>query len=95
MDKYQEALDELVSQTDQEIVYHDEINGFKSTLQELVDKATPKKPILEYVIDGSYYKCSVCGALILEKVMAESVNGDLLKEDCSYCSRCGTKVDWE
>lgn len=62
---------------------------------ELKEKATPKKPILEYVIDGSYYKCSVCGALILEKVMAESVNGDLLKEDCSYCSRCGTKVDWE
>ncbi len=93
MNKYQEAINEII-ETSGEFLTRQEKKSIE-ILQKLVDRATPKKPILEYVIDGSYYKCSVCGALILEKVMAESVNGDLLKEDCSYCSRCGTKVDWE
>jgi len=93
MNKYQEAINEII-ETSGEFLTRQEKKSIE-ILQKLVDRATPKKPILEYVIDGSYYKCSVCGALILERVMAESVNGDLLKEDCSYCSRCGTKVDWE
>jgi len=93
MNKYQEAINEII-ETSGEFLTGQEKKSIE-ILQELVGRVTPKKPILEYVIDGSYYKCSVCGALILERVMAESVNGDLLKEDCSYCSRCGTKVDWE
>lgn len=61
---------------------------------ELKKRATPKKPILEYGVDGYYYRCLECGKLILDDVTANSVSGDGLKEDCSYCSRCGAKVDW-
>ena len=92
MNKYQEALNELIN-TSGEFFTEKEHEAI-SMMQELVDKATPKKPILEYVVDGYYYRCSKCGKLILDDVTANSVSGDVLKEDCSYCSRCGTKVRW-
>lgn len=39
MNKYQEALYELAIQGDKEVLYQDEINGYVSTLQELVSKS--------------------------------------------------------
>lgn len=98
MNKYQEALDHIIKcdREDCGMSYlSDAYRNDLSVLRELVDKATPKKPILEYVVDGYYYRCSKCGKLILDDMTANSVSGDSLKEDCSYCSRCGTKVDWE
>ncbi len=49
MDKYQEALDGLKENieniTNMRIETDEEFYGMVNTLQELVDKATPKKPI--------------------------------------------------
>lgn len=90
MDKYQEALDCLKD------TKCDEINNCKQcsltsycghyqcikTLQELVDKATPKKPIR--FIDKFYvspYKCPVC------KTIPHTGNQ-------KYCDECGQALDW-
>lgn len=62
--------------------------------EESAERATPKKPILEYIVDGYYYCCPICKHLILEKTMIYCVNADLLKKDNAYCSCCGNKIDW-
>lgn len=63
-------------------------------LKELVERATPKKPHIGYVIDGTYCFCRKCGHLIIELKMINSVNGDMFKRDNSFCSRCGCAIDW-
>lgn len=93
MNKYQEAYNDI-ELTCLCLDSAERAKEYLSPIIELVKKATPKKPILEYVVDGYYYRCSECGKLILDDVTANSVSGDSLKEDCSYCSRCGAKVDW-
>ena len=91
-EKYQEALDSLKD------TKCDEINNCKQcsltnycghyqcikTLQELVDKATPKKTIKEHIIRDGYrqYKnyCPICKQELL-------ILGN-------YCLHCGQAVDW-
>lgn len=59
MNEYQEALDfakkHLDSRQDLEKV---------GVLQELVDKAIPKKLQKEYLVDGAYYICPSCGGIV-------------------------------
>lgn len=64
------------------------------SLKKLVDKETPKKPNVDYVIDDTYCFCPVCGNIIIEKRMLNTVNSDLFKKSNSFCSECGQKIDW-
>lgn len=98
--KYQEALDRLLN--DDYDFSHDFYEDDKATamerdintLQELVDKATPKKPIISYPMGDCYYTCSCCGHLLIEKRIVISPSGKHLIKDLSYCEKCGGKVDW-
>lgn len=74
-------------------------------LRELVDLATPKKPICkEYIepeIDGngayvgaifSYqWKCPVCGAVV---AFSEPDSDEPTGEPDLYCRDCGQRLDW-
>lgn len=107
MNKYQEALDFLCDHAMeyQEDYDYDEnecgdyvligdVDEYRNPLQELVDKATPKEPTRDYVVDGYYYRCPICGNLILEESMIMGVDANLLKNNNSYCPRCGQRIDW-
>jgi RNA polymerase-binding transcription factor DksA len=50
------------------------------TLQELVDKATPKLP-KRNLGKGTYYKCPVCDSPVGTK--------------SKYCRQCGQSIKWE
>lgn len=85
--KYQEALLELgeytvvLSWSKNQTCSINELNEFK-LLQELVDKATPKKPIEEIDsyddFDCSVHYCPNCKNEV----------------DEAYCPACGQKIDW-
>jgi len=83
MDKYQEALDYLECITKAFNVTNDISKLSIENLQDLIDKATPKK-LTEPYFDGyevlSGY-CPICG---LEQ---EHMNDD-------YCVDCGQRLDW-
>lgn len=83
MNKYQEAYKRLSSKTyqyaDKESVYEDiEILG------ELVDKATPKKPIGKH----TNYKCPVCGKRVRSGKGSSSFTRD------NICQACFQRLDW-
>ena len=90
MNKYQEALNVLYENVDYNDYSNqtiDRTNKAFDTLQELVDKSTPKKvkkkikavsPIHDIVIGT----CLNCGE-------------EDLKENCNYCSNCGQKLNWK
>lgn len=91
MNKYQEALDRLVKHSCPQRTSCNEcdMKGYCNriakdwidVLQELVDKATPKKPIYNEEIDE--YRCKQCGHLVIEGWRAKN-----------YCSNCGQALDW-
>ena len=77
MNKYQEALEKLreIEQTENTWDVNCDV------LQELVDKATPKKPknwTVRY--RGIEFNCPVCNRLYIERV--------------NFCSSCGQALDW-
>ena len=81
MNKYQEALNEMyaVLNDSKRFCKH------KNLLQELVDKATPIKPIENILGTGKYlvkytHECSKCG--------------NYLEVSNKYCSECATELDW-
>lgn len=102
MNKYQETLD-LLSNTikDNLISFDDTEKKAVETLQELVDKATAKKPVLSeglhdedqtniYKEDGHIdpYVCVCPNCKKLEIYDFEySVKFD-------YCTACGQRIDW-
>jgi hypothetical protein len=86
INKYQEALDVIKGVTDYEqglpLFYKDD--EWIVTLQELVDRATPKKPIIAKSSQGegdSY--CPICFDRILKMQMKRN-----------YCQECGQALDW-
>ena len=91
MNKEQQSLDELRD------LVHSELDGTRmlneylkhcDTLQELVDKATPKKP--EYLNYGGYklgnYHCPNCNSIII----IDNRNSKLPK----HCDECDQLLDW-
>ena len=70
MDKYQEALNKIINMGDKDL-YNDHHLEWANTLQELVDKATPKKPEqfgnngycpkCHYLVHSFYEYCCWCG----------------------------------
>lgn len=93
MNKYQEALDELYKLYEFEdccqmpynecigIEYKEEFD----TLQELVSKATPKKPIQLH--DKDRHKCPSCGSQLPFRKNA-------LKKKIICCDKCTQMIDW-
>lgn len=86
MNKYQEALDRI------EETYYNLDNCLSAmkrfgkdvqTLSELVDKATPKKPIIiPNNMNLLAYRCPVC------------VKRTYTNFRKNYCSECGQALDW-
>ena len=92
--KYQEALDRLLN--DDYDFSHDFYEDDKATamerdidtLQELVDKATPKKIRYENAPKPSMaymYSCPNCGRMLGVNCKPTYIN---------YCDECGIKLDW-
>ena len=103
MNKYQEALNSIEEKTTK-IIEHclpaikirycgDEVD----ILQELVDKATPKKPIKNklgkiFLLDRlvgieATYTCPNCGNALLKHYMNE-------RQETRCCWDCGQALDW-
>ena len=83
MNKYQEALKKLrkIEQTENTWDENCEV------LQELVDKATPKEPIIESQDYGySYCYCPMCDANVGIETHLYTHN--------KYCHYCGQALDW-
>lgn len=101
MNKYQKALDRQKNNVkklrEKEFVeYRDDF----ATLQELVDKETPKKPIKETLLDA--YDCDD-RSIDFEwtRTLCPHCKDDLINEyeerdfeDYDYCPCCGGRLDW-
>lgn len=88
MNKYQEALEFLRSEdvtawgNDKlEILYFHLDN-----IEELVEKATPKKPIIRRGYSIEYYHCPNCNAFIAYCDDEDDYH--------DYCVFCGQAIDW-
>ena len=84
MNKYQEAImlvREMLNTTEPNVMNHLAANRkLDHELQELVDRATPKKPknwTVRY--RGIEFNCQVCNRLYTERV--------------NFCSSCGQAID--
>ncbi len=93
MNKYQEALDYIISNGTHTTEYSwgDEIeleteHGEESVnlLQELVDKETPMKP--KYI--------SLLTNPPKHKVVCSNFHGPYLERVFKFCPSCGQKIDW-
>ena len=89
--KYQEAKDNIVNTLARQIDYKTYKNLYSKdfdTLQELVDKATPKKIRYENAPKPSMaymYFCPNCGRMLGVNCKPTYIN---------YCDVCGIKFDW-
>lgn len=89
MNKYQEAImlvREMLNAAEPNVMNHLAANRkLDHELQELVDKATPKKPKnwkAERRLNGKVeFNCPVCNKLYTERV--------------NFCSSCGQSLDWD
>lgn len=103
MNKYQKALDylaensmyETVERRGREIwkeVTHEGIEA-QELLQELVDKATPKRPKISKINEKlTLYYCPECGTYVGSRAKYYLYRSDV----DNYCSYCGQtiKQDW-
>lgn len=78
MNKYQKALNALRKE------YLNNDSKDCDTLQELVDKATPKKPIGKHTA----YRCPVCG----RRVRSGKGSSSFVKDN--VCQKCYQVLDW-
>lgn len=91
MSKYQEAKSNIVNTLVRQIGYEAYKNLYSEdfdTLQELVDKATPKKIRYENAPKPSMaymYSCPNCGRMLGVNCKPTYIN---------YCDVCGIKFDW-
>lgn len=83
MNKYQDSLDNFVKALSL-FTNSKSMHEWKSDLQELVDRATPKKPKnwkAERRLNGAVeFNCPVCNRLYTARV--------------NFCSSCGQRIDW-
>lgn len=88
MNKYQEALNIFCEQNIFNCISKDILNENYLILQELVDKATPKKLVKE--VDGRWarYFCPCCNKEI------ESAFDNRIVNKWKHCYECGQKLDW-
>lgn len=89
MNKYQDSLDNFVKALSH-FTNFKSIHDWKSDLQELVDRATPKKPINQStpVVRQGY--CPNCKGE-LRKLRSRN---EVVLEGQLYCCSCGQALDW-
>lgn len=86
MNKYQEALNVLYENVDYNDYSNqtiDRTNKAFDTLQELVDKSTPKK-VMRILGNRDGALCPTCLRII-----------NVAKEQYNYCPNCGQKLKWD
>lgn len=87
MNKYQEALDNLSNEVFSMFPTYD-LEGLADdtrTLQELVDRSIPKKPVRETETGLSYEACPKCGSLAMDDSDYGTAH--------DYCPNCGQALD--
>ncbi len=93
MNKYQEALDYLVDNIEMLNRHSDgsfcQPNSSKNILQKLINKATPKKPLLAFV-DG----VTADGSIVQRTALVCPSCKSFLVEKQKYCHSCGQAIDW-
>lgn len=92
MNNYQEALNYLIENIEMLNRHSDgsfcQPNSSKNTLQELVNKATPKKVVYKKGSDGDrWFFCPRCN-----EIVPRMRNFD--QHTYPYCPYCGGKIDW-
>lgn len=90
MNKFQQALDNLFFRATYKGIFKNKrLQRQKDLLQELVDKATPKKVIIDKTINGDDCFCPNCKTSLVD------VRNDAYKSFISkHCSWCGQALDW-
>ena len=86
MNKYQEALEFLCDNSKLTQFNIGQSQWASETLQELVDKATPKTPLIENM---SYICCPNC---LSDEIEYYDYHHNEVK--LNYCNRCGQAIDW-
>lgn len=106
MNKYQKALWNITQKLN-EYSPTDNYGQDLSILQELVDKATPKKPRrqsdytadfarIQYGFNYYYCVCPNCSSTLCEDIEELKFNDfqDNYNQDIEYCHCCGQALDW-
>lgn len=88
MNKYQEALNNLKNMGDKDL-YNERHLEWAGTLQELVYKATPKKPIIQG-LSVAIHTCPVCD----KELIVTNDEIVIYKTKTNYCDNCGQRLDW-
>ena len=101
MNNYEDALDDICcgcNSFEDKKCHVEKMGGKKCesyiALKELVDKATPKKPIDRgFIDDVLQYRCPICKKGNVGKLID---NGWKIKGTgfTNYCPHCGQKIDW-
>lgn len=88
MNKYQEALNFLEEEC--RSIKKGEAKKYVNSLQELVSKATPKKPIYRKVLykEDYFYFCPTCG------VRVPLYHNGYDQFMYPFCPYCGQAIDW-
>lgn len=104
MNKYQEAIDYLKKEYYQDsafspkVFFYEEESDYKyqvDTLQELVDKETPKKAIkLSESEYGYTHICPACDNYVGTIVYDVETKRIVEVEQNDYCPTCGQKLKW-
>lgn len=94
MNKYQGAINYLWKSYDENKIYGIASRGYLEMLQELVDKETPKKPVvIQDDIFGDYHLvCPNCGQGAI--VIATRTDGKLYPR-CPFCGQALRDEDTE
>jgi hypothetical protein len=89
MNKYQKALDNLKTMGDKDL-YNERNTEWCNILQELVDKETPKKPIIRGLSGVAIHTCPVCN----KELIVTNDEIVIYKTKTNYCDECGQRLDW-
>ena len=105
MNKYQEALNNVISYLGVARCDYRKSGKAKEDIcliQELVDKATPKKPLLDEILRGIGILSIRDGGVLINGyrcVCPNCMNPSIYDPGCderfNYCSVCGQAIDWE
>ena len=95
MSKYQRALDELFDWAIDNVKEHHDLEKTyldeeKKSLQELVDKATPKNLLEEEIGNIIHLHCPNCKRVVTH----ETEGGRRYITKHNYCHKCGQALDW-
>ena len=91
MNKYYISLNMLWNNIKQAVIKDGMLEQDKKNIQELVDKATPAKPIIEWSRGVDVYRCPNCREYIAE---VKDRKFNKRKHIFKHTNCCGKKLDW-